>query len=158
MTKIHLLLHPLGTFGYCFVAAALPLPYKIFSITSGVFDINLLIFLYCNFNQPVTEILFTGSVDNKNLDLKLKKLFRFNWKPIVILTTAGIALLIIFNPDLLALLLNIEIDANWNYAELNITQIPMSIFRSRICSNKLVKFSMVMIFKYFTAIRNHKNI
>ena len=31
-------------FWILFVAAALPLPYKIFSITSGVFDVNLIIF------------------------------------------------------------------------------------------------------------------
>jgi membrane protein YqaA with SNARE-associated domain len=42
-SKVHLLYAKWG-FGILFVAAFVPLPYKLFSISSGVFDVNLLVF------------------------------------------------------------------------------------------------------------------
>ena len=62
--KIHIL-YAKWDFWILFIAAALPLPYKIFSISSGVFDINLFIFCIATLYQPGNKILFTGTVDNK---------------------------------------------------------------------------------------------
>jgi membrane protein YqaA with SNARE-associated domain len=91
--KIHLL-YARWDFWILFMAAALPLPYKIFSITSGVFDINLLIFCIATLISQALKFYLLAILTIK-LGPEVKKLFRYNWKPIAIITTAGIALVII---------------------------------------------------------------
>ena len=91
--KIHLL-YARWDFWILFIAAALPLPYKIFSITSGVFDINLLIFCIATLISQTLKFYLLALLTIK-LGPEVKKLFRYNWKPIAIIVTAGIALLII---------------------------------------------------------------
>lgn len=77
-----------------FVAAALPLPYKIFSISSGVFDVNLVIFCVVTFLSQGIKFFLLALLTIK-LGPEVKKLFEYNWKRIVILATAGIAIAII---------------------------------------------------------------
>jgi membrane protein YqaA with SNARE-associated domain len=91
--KIHLL-YAKWDFWILFVAAALPLPYKIFSITSGVFDINLLIFCIATLVSQGLKFYLLALLTIK-LGPEVKKLFRYNWKPIAIIATAGIAIAII---------------------------------------------------------------
>lgn len=91
--KIHLL-YARWDFWILFVAAALPLPYKIFSITSGVFDINLLIFFTATLVSQSLKFYLLALLTVK-LGPEVKKLFRYNWKSIALITTAGIALLIV---------------------------------------------------------------
>lgn len=81
-------------FRILFVAAALPLPFKIFSISSGVFDINLLIFSVATVISQGIKFSLLALLTIK-LGPEVKKLFHFNWKPIVIIATAGIALIIV---------------------------------------------------------------
>jgi membrane protein YqaA with SNARE-associated domain len=76
-----------------FVAAALPLPYKIFSISSGVFDINLFTFCFATIvSQGIKFILF--ALLTMKLGPEVKKLFKFNWKPIALIAAACITIAI----------------------------------------------------------------
>lgn len=77
-------------FWVLFVAAALPLPFKIFSISSGVFDINLFFFVLATIVSQSIKYLLLAIVTIK-LGPQIKKLFEFNWKPAVIILTATIA-------------------------------------------------------------------
>jgi len=77
-----------------FVAAALPLPYKIFSISSGVFDVNLVIFCVVTFLSQGIKFFLLALLTIK-LGPEVKKLFEYNWKHILILATAGIAIAVI---------------------------------------------------------------
>jgi membrane protein YqaA with SNARE-associated domain len=74
-----------------FMAAALPLPYKIFSISSGVFEINIFIFCITTFISQGIKFFFLALITIK-LGPEVKKLLEFNWKPIAIITTAFIAI------------------------------------------------------------------
>lgn len=81
-------------FWILFVAAALPLPFKIFSISSGVFDINLFIFCFATLISQGLKFFLLGLL-TKKLGPAVKKLFKISWKPIAIIATATIALAII---------------------------------------------------------------
>jgi len=80
-------------FWVLFLAAALPLPYKIFSISSGVFDINLFIFFIATLISQAIKYFLLALITIK-LGSRVKKLIEMNWKPILIITTACIALAI----------------------------------------------------------------
>lgn len=77
-----------------FVAAALPLPYKIFSISSGVFDINLLIFCFATLASQGIKFLLLALLTIK-LGPEVKKLLKLNWKPIAIIATACITIAVV---------------------------------------------------------------
>jgi membrane protein YqaA with SNARE-associated domain len=81
-------------FWILFVAAALPLPFKIFSISSGVFDINIVIFCLATLISQGLKFLVLAILTIK-LGPEVKKLFRFNWKPIAIIATACAAIVIL---------------------------------------------------------------
>jgi membrane protein YqaA with SNARE-associated domain len=91
--KIHIL-YAKWDFWILFVAAALPVPFKIFSISSGVFDINLLIFCAATLVSQGIKF-FILSILTVKLGPEVKKLFKFNWKPVLIIVTAGVAVAII---------------------------------------------------------------
>ena len=81
-------------FWILFVATALPLPFKIFSISSGVFDINLLIFCIATLISQGIKFFLLAILTIK-LGPEVKKLFEFNWKPVAIIATATIAITIL---------------------------------------------------------------
>jgi membrane protein YqaA with SNARE-associated domain len=91
--KIHIL-YAKWDFWILFVAAALPLPFKIFSISSGVFDINLLIFCTATLISQGIKFFLLAILTIK-LGPEVKKLFEFNWKPIAIIATAIIAIALV---------------------------------------------------------------
>jgi len=91
--KIHML-YEKWDYWILFVAAALPLPYKIFSISSGVFDVNLVIFSVVTFISQGIKFFLLALLTIK-LGPEVKKLFEYNWKRIAIIATAGIAIAII---------------------------------------------------------------
>jgi len=91
--KIHLL-YAKWDFWILFIAAALPLPYKIFSISSGVFDINIFIFCLATLISQGIKFLLLAILTIK-LGREVKKLLEFNWKPIAIAATACIAIVIV---------------------------------------------------------------
>jgi membrane protein YqaA with SNARE-associated domain len=91
--KIHILYEKYD-FWILFVAAALPLPYKIFSISSGVFDINLIIFCLATMVSQGIKFFLLALLTVK-LGPEVKKLLEFKWKPIAIIATACIAITIV---------------------------------------------------------------
>lgn len=91
--KIHIL-YEKWDFWILFIAASLPLPYKIFSISSGVFDINVLIFCLATLISQGIKFFLLALLTIK-LGPEVKKLLQFNWKPIAIITMAGIAIFIV---------------------------------------------------------------
>ncbi len=86
--KIHILFAK-WDFWILFIAAALPLPYKIFSISSGVFDINLFIFFFATLISQGIKFFLLALLTLK-LGPEVKKLLVFNWKPIAIIAMASI--------------------------------------------------------------------
>ena len=80
--------------GILFLAPFIPVPYKLFSISSGAFDMNIIIFsLGTLIGQGLRFYLLSFLIIK--LGPRVKKLFEFNKKPIAILATACIAIAII---------------------------------------------------------------
>jgi membrane protein YqaA with SNARE-associated domain len=92
-SKIHLL-YEKWDFWIILVAAGLPLPFKIFSISSGVFDVNILIFCIATLISQGLKFLALALLTIK-LGPEVKKLFQFNWKPLIIIATACAAITIV---------------------------------------------------------------
>ena len=91
--KIHVL-YSKWDFWILFIASSLPLPYKIFSISSGVFDINIFIFCLATLISQGIKLFLLALLIIK-LGPEVKKLLEFNLKPIAIIATACIAVVII---------------------------------------------------------------
>jgi membrane protein YqaA with SNARE-associated domain len=91
--KIHLL-YAKWDFWILFVAAALPLPFKIFSISSGVFDVNIFIFCIATLVSQGIKFLLLALLTIK-LGPEVKKLLEFSWKPVAIIATACLAIAIV---------------------------------------------------------------
>lgn len=81
-------------FWILFIAAALPLPYKIISISSGVFDINIFIFSIATLFSQGLKFFLLAFLTVK-LGVEVKRHLQYNWKKLTIITTASIAILII---------------------------------------------------------------
>lgn len=80
-------------FWILFVASLLPLSYKIFSISSGMFDINIFMFCIATLiSQGIKFYLF--SLLTIKIGSKVKTFFEYNVKPIAILTSAYVAIVI----------------------------------------------------------------
>jgi len=80
--------------GILFLAPFIPVPYKLFSITSGAFDMNIFIFsLGTLIGQGLRFYLFSFLIIK--LGPGLKKILEFNKKPMAILAVACIATAII---------------------------------------------------------------
>jgi len=91
--KIHIL-YSKWDFWILFIASSLPLPYKIFSISSGVFDINIFIFCIATLISQGIKFFLLALLIIK-LGSEVKKLLEFNLKPIAIIATACIAIAIV---------------------------------------------------------------
>ncbi len=80
--------------GILFLAPFIPVPYKLFSISSGAFDMNIFIFsLGTLIGQGLRFYLLSFLIIK--LGLEVKKLIEFNKKPVAIIVTACIAIAII---------------------------------------------------------------
>lgn len=71
------------------VAAITPVPYGVFSISSGVFEINVFIFLFTTLITQTIKFTFLALVTTK-LGSEVKKLMEFNWKPVAIITSVSV--------------------------------------------------------------------
>jgi membrane protein YqaA with SNARE-associated domain len=81
-------------FWILFVAALIPLPYKIFSISSGVFDINIIVFCLATLiSQGIKFYLLAFLVIKTGK--AVKRILEFNFKPILISVVACVAIAII---------------------------------------------------------------
>lgn len=68
------------------IAASTPVPYSLLSITSGAFNINLIIFCITTLLTQGIKFSLLGFLTIK-LGPKVKKLIEFNWKPFAIILT-----------------------------------------------------------------------
>ena len=73
-------------------ATVTPLPYGMFSVSSGVFDVGIIIFLLTTFVCQTIKFSFLALLTMK-LGPEVKRMMKFNWKPIVIL--AAVVLIVI---------------------------------------------------------------
>lgn len=81
------LLYDQWDFWILFVAALVPVPYKIFSISSGVFDINIFVFAIATFVSQGIKFFLMALLIVK-VGERAKRILEYNFKPIAI----GIAL------------------------------------------------------------------
>jgi membrane protein YqaA with SNARE-associated domain len=68
------------------IAASTPVPYSVLSVTSGVFNINLIIFCITTLLTQGIKFFILGFLTIK-LGAKVKTLIEFNWKPVAIILT-----------------------------------------------------------------------
>ena len=80
--------------GILFLAPFIPVPYKLFSISSGAFDMNIFLFAIGTLIGQGFRFYLLSFLIIK-IGPGVKKLFEFNMKPIAILATACIAIAII---------------------------------------------------------------
>ena len=73
-------------------ATVTPLPYGMFSVSSGVFDVGIIIFLLTTLVCQTIKFSFLALLTMK-LGPEVKRMMKFNWKPIVIL--AAVVLIVI---------------------------------------------------------------
>ena len=81
-------------FWILFIASLTPLPYGIFSISSGIFDINIFIFFFATIISQGIRFLFLAMVTIK-LGPGVKRLFVLNWKPIAIISSVFIIIAVV---------------------------------------------------------------
>lgn len=81
-------------FWILFIAAFIPVPYKIFSISSGVFDLNIVMFCIATLvGQGIRYYLFAMLI--VKLGPEVKKLLEIKLKPVAIITTVCLAIIIV---------------------------------------------------------------
>lgn len=81
-------------FWILFLASFVPVPYKIFAISSGVFDINLAIFSIATLlSQGLKYYLLT--LLTIKIGPEIKKIIEYNLKPIAFIATAVVAVIFI---------------------------------------------------------------
>lgn len=76
------------------IAASTPVPYSVLSIISGVFNVNIMIFCITTVLTQGIKFFLLGFLTIK-LGPKVKKLIEFNWKPVAIILTLFILLIIV---------------------------------------------------------------
>jgi membrane protein YqaA with SNARE-associated domain len=78
------------------VAAITPLPYGMFSVTSGVFDIHIVVFFLATLISQVIKYLFLTFFTIK-IGPKIRKLMELNWKPVAIIISVCIAIIFVLS-------------------------------------------------------------
>jgi membrane protein YqaA with SNARE-associated domain len=81
-------------FWILFIASFTPVPYGMFAISSGVFEINLFIFCIATFFSQTLKFIILAFVTAK-LGPQVRKIIEFNLKPIAIITLICIAIIIL---------------------------------------------------------------
>jgi membrane protein YqaA with SNARE-associated domain len=88
--KIHVL-YAKWDWGILLIAPFIPVPYKIFSISSGIFDINVFIFCIATLiGQGIRFYLLAFLIIK--IGTAVKKVLKFKLKPVAIIVTVCIAL------------------------------------------------------------------
>jgi membrane protein YqaA with SNARE-associated domain len=75
-------------------AAATPLPFSMFSIASGVFDVNLPAFLIATLISQSLKFTLIGIFGIK-FSPRLRRLLEQNWKPVAIISSISVAAVIV---------------------------------------------------------------
>lgn len=81
-------------FWILFIASFIPLPYKIFSISSGVFDINIFMFCVATLISQGIKFYLLALLTVK-IGPEIKKLLDFRLKPVAIIATVCLAIIVI---------------------------------------------------------------
>ena len=81
-------------FWILFIAAFLPLPYGIFSISAGLFDINIFIFILVTTIGQGIRFIFLALISGK-MGRELNKLTERNWKPVAIISSVTVLIAVI---------------------------------------------------------------
>ena len=77
-------------------ATVTPLPYGMFSVSSGVFDVGIIIFLLTTFVCQTIKFSFLALLTMK-LGPEVKRMMKVNWKPIAILAAAVLVVIAVSN-------------------------------------------------------------
>jgi len=91
--KVHLLYEKWGFWILC-GATATPLPYGMFSVASGVFNINIFIFFLATLLSQGIKFIFLGKITLR-IGPKVRNLMQLNWKPAAIITSVCILIFFI---------------------------------------------------------------
>jgi membrane protein YqaA with SNARE-associated domain len=75
-------------------AAATPIPFGIFSITSGIFNINIFIFIFSILISQGIKFSLIALFTVK-LGPNFRKLIQINWKPVAIVTTLSAVVVVV---------------------------------------------------------------
>lgn len=81
-------------FWILFVASLIPVPYKIFSISSGVFDINFIMFCVATCISQAIKFYALAFLALR-IGNGVKKLLEINLKPLALVAMGGIAVIIV---------------------------------------------------------------
>lgn len=81
-------------FWVLFFASLMPVPYKIFSISSGVFDLNIFMFCIATLVSQGFKFYLLALLAIK-IGPRVKELFKFRLKVVAIIATAGIVVTIL---------------------------------------------------------------
>jgi membrane protein YqaA with SNARE-associated domain len=81
-------------FGLLFIASLLPVPYKIFSISSGVFDINIFMFCFATLISQGAKYYILALLAIK-IGPKVKELLKFRIKTFALFASACIVVAIV---------------------------------------------------------------
>lgn len=82
-------------FWILFIASLIPLPYKLFSISSGVFDVNVIMFCIATFVSQGIKFYLLALLTIK-LGHNVKKIMEFKFKPIAFIVKVSVAIVFIF--------------------------------------------------------------
>ena len=77
-------------------ATVTPLPYGMFSVTSGVFNINIFIFFSVTLVCQTIKYSFLTLVITK-VGPKAKRMMKFSWKPVAVFSAAVLLVILITN-------------------------------------------------------------
>ena len=91
--KIHILYTKWDFWILC-AAPVTPLPYAMFSIASGVFEINILIFLITTLVSQSIKYLFL-SILAFRLGPRLTRIMDLNWKPLALIASISIGIAVV---------------------------------------------------------------
>jgi len=82
-------------FWILFIASLLPLPYKVFSISSGVFDMNIFMFVTATLISQGIKFYLLAYLTIK-IGPRVKTFFEYKLKPIAIISTTYATIIIAF--------------------------------------------------------------
>jgi membrane protein YqaA with SNARE-associated domain len=77
-----------------FAAAATPIPFGIFSVSSGVFGINIFIFSFAIIISQGIKFCLFALVVVKSIPI-VERLKKINWKPVVIITSVSVIIVFV---------------------------------------------------------------
>jgi membrane protein YqaA with SNARE-associated domain len=91
--KIHILFTKWGTW-ILLLATGTPLPYGLFSISSGIFNINIFVFIFVTMAGHGIKYLFLAFL-TKKMGASINRLIVFTWRPVTVIPVACLVIAIV---------------------------------------------------------------